>query len=442
MTPARQFQLFSRPGSVRQRKKFGTKLSAATCASNVCSAQPRRLLTTRGATIAMPTETVTLHPSSLSLTASAQAWYLREKEQWKWTDIRNEVRNIQRQVPSFKAIRNGVERVRRAGKRGLPQTAYGNCGRKKALTDVEERAIVAFVKQWRAKRFCTCQYIAQELRLPVTARTVGNVLNRHGYFWRRVPKVTPLAARHIAKRKIFVDKYIDRSVAWWKANMSLIIDGVTLTRPPRNLNGRQKHAAQNVAFMWMRSNEKFSREVHTFNRYGVQLGVKVPLWGGFTGSGKFALRLWTQTSKMQAPQWAKHVRALRKAIDSAAVRRPGLPHSAYKVWQDNEGFLQQPKVYKQHGLQLVNFPPNSGDLNPIETVWARLRRDLGAREMQDLQDGAVLTEGQYRKRAAQVLASYGQGPIDGGDNYLEKLIAGMPKRLQKCKANGYGRCGK
>ena len=88
----------------------------------------------------MPTETVTLHPSSLSLTASAQAWYLREKEQWKWKDIRKEVRNIQRQVPSFKAIRNGVERVRRAGKRGLPKTAYGNCGRKKALTDVEERA--------------------------------------------------------------------------------------------------------------------------------------------------------------------------------------------------------------------------------------------------------------------------------------------------------------
>ena len=87
-------------------------------------------------------------------------------------------------------------------------------------------------------------------------------------------------------------------------------------------------------------------------------------------------------------------------------------------------------------------PPNSGDLNPIETVWGRLRRDLAVREMQDLQDGVILTEGQYRKRTAQVLASYGQEPDDGGENYLEKLIAGMPKRLQKCKANGYGRCGK
>ena len=74
----------------------------------------------------MPSETVTLHPSGLSLAASVQAWYLREKQQWKWKDIRTEVRNIQRQVPSFKAVRNAVDRVRRAGKNCLPKTACGN----------------------------------------------------------------------------------------------------------------------------------------------------------------------------------------------------------------------------------------------------------------------------------------------------------------------------
>ena len=67
--------------------------------------------------------------------------------------------------------------------------------------------------------------------------------------------------------------------------MSLIIDGVTLTKPPANLTDRQKHTAQSVAFMWMRSNEKFSREVHTFNRYGVQLGVKVPSGAASLGPG-------------------------------------------------------------------------------------------------------------------------------------------------------------
>ena len=90
----------------------------------------------------------------------------------------------------------------------------------------------------------------------------------------------------------------------------------------------------------------------------------------------------------------------------------------------------------------MNFPPNSGDLNPIETVGARLRRDLAVREMQDLRDGVILTEVQYRQRAAQLLASYGQTPSGGGTSYLEKLVAGMPKRLLSGEANGYGCCGK
>ena len=90
----------------------------------------------------MPTETVTVHPSGLSLVTSAQAWYLREKMNWKWQEIRAEVLNVQRKVPSFKAVRNAVDRVRRAGKRGLPQTAYANCGRQRALIDAQERAVL------------------------------------------------------------------------------------------------------------------------------------------------------------------------------------------------------------------------------------------------------------------------------------------------------------
>ena len=100
------------------------------------------------------------------------------------------MRNVKGGVPSFKALRNGVERIRQAGNRGVPQTAYANCGRKRALADVQEHPIVAFVKRWRAKRFCTCEYIAKEFKLDVTPRTVANVLNRHGYYWRSVPKVT------------------------------------------------------------------------------------------------------------------------------------------------------------------------------------------------------------------------------------------------------------
>ena len=112
------------------------------------------------------------------------------------------------------------------------------------------------------------------------------------------------------------------------------------------------------------------------------------------------------------------------------------------VWQDNETFLQAPAAYKRLGLRIMNFPPNSGDLNPIETVWARLRKDLSVLEFQDLKAGIVLPVAQYRQRAARILNSYGRKLLGQKHSYLQKLVMGMPARLRRCKANRYGPCGK
>ena len=54
-----------------------------------------------------------------------------------------------------------------------------------------------------------------------------------------------------------------------------------------------------------------------FAEYGVQLGVKVPLWGGFSAHGGFALKLWTQKAKMDKEQWAGHIPALKSAASQA-----------------------------------------------------------------------------------------------------------------------------
>ena len=77
-----------------------------------------------------------------------------------------------------------------------------------------------------------------------------------------------------------------------------------------------------------------------------------------------------------------------------------------KVWHDNEGFLKQPRAYKNAGLTSVLFPPNSGDLNPIETVWARLRKDLAKLEFEDLKHDKVITVASFKRRVAQLLRSY------------------------------------
>lgn len=161
--------------------------------------------------------------------------------------------------------------------------------------------------------------------------------------------------------------------------------------------------------------------------------------GGFTGHGHFTLREWTPRPKMTRHEWAQRVPALRRAVDLAG--EPPRRVQA-KVWQDNERFLMQPQAYRKAGLVLVNFPPNSGDLNPIETVWAQLRKDLAKRGQDDFGAGRTLTMGNFRQRAAQLLKSYGKVLANQKYSFLRELVRGMPRRLRRSREQGYGRCGK
>lgn len=298
------------------------------------------------------------------------------------------------------------------------------------------------MKKWRKKRFCTCLYIIQELRLDVGVDTVRRTLNRRGLFWRAVPKKTPLTTKTLAVRKQFWERYGAKSSDWWQHNIGLVFDGVTLTKAPPSLTGRQKHAAQSIGHMWQKPSERLATDVHTHNRYGIQLGVKVPLWGGFTGSGKFPMRFWTPKPKMVKDQWRALIPSMRRAIDAATGtgRAPGANRD--KVWHDNEGFLLAPQVYKRNGMVSVRFPPNSGDLNPIETVWARLRKDTGSREHDDLKANKIISTEQFKHRVAQILNSYAVVRDGERYNYYQKLARGMPARLAKMKANKFGHCGK
>ena len=387
--------------------------------------------------------TVTVRKGGLHPLQACKAFHMAEVEGYTLSDVAEEVRTVNGKVPKEHALRNAIKRVAAQMEDDVPgQTSYANCGRKAALTEEQVKAAVALVLKWRHKRFCTCGYIIQELKLPVSKRTLQRALNVEGFFWKRVPKTMRLSDKELQQRKAWVEKYAAKSATWWEQNMNLVLDGVTLTMPPKSLNDREKHAAQRIDHMWLRHGETLPNDANTFNRYGVQLGVKVPLWGGFTGGGQFTLRLWTARPKMTKAEWEGQVPSLKRAVDLAESRAPERNSQRAKVWHDNEKFLLCPATYRRSGLDMVCFPPNSGDLNPIETVWAWLRRDLAAREQEDLAARRVLTVAKFKQRAAQLLNSYGV-PADG-ETYssLQKLVRGMPRRLAQCKKNKFGRCGK
>ena len=112
------------------------------------------------------------------------------------------------------------------------------------------------------------------------------------------------------------------------------------------------------------------------------------------------------------------------------------------MWFDNETFLKIDSEYRRHGLTAMRFPPGSGDLNPIENVWGKLRKDLAIREFEDLKNDKVITTLQFKQRVSQLLTSYGYVKPGKKYSYLENLLRGMPKRLVKCKQKKYGNCGK
>ena len=202
---------------------------------------------------------------------------MRKKQQMKWKEIQKDVKTMEGKRPqSDHAVRNAVARVDTVGARGIATTKYKNCGRrygedggKYMLTPTQENEVVQFVKMWRNKKFCTCKTIKRELKLEATPRTIARALNRNGYKWCQVAKKSPLTPKQMQVRKVWVKRYMNKSPSWWTQNMHLIFDGVTLTKAPKNLDLRQKHAAQSIRHMWMKKTEKMDPTLHTYNRYSL-----------------------------------------------------------------------------------------------------------------------------------------------------------------------------
>ena len=87
------------------------------------------------------------------------------------------------------------------------------------------------------ERLCTANYIIYELKLTCKKKTAHRALNEAGYHWRPVAKQGKLTQGQLATRKAFVDTHIDKTTAWWRGNIGLVLDGVTLTRAPKPLSG-------------------------------------------------------------------------------------------------------------------------------------------------------------------------------------------------------------
>ena len=80
---------------------------------------------------------------------------------------------------------------------------------------------------------------------------------------------------------------------------------------------------------------------------------------------------------------------------------------------------------QQQGFVVMNFPPSSPDMNPIEHLWAVLKKELFRRfpDTLDLPGGPEAVKHALSERLAIVWA-------DIGADTMNALIDSMPRRVQ------------
>jgi len=96
--------------------------------------------------------------------------------------------------------------------------------------------------------------------------------------------------------------------------------------------------------------------------------------------------------------------------------------------QDNAPLHKAKKVMECFGnrnIQLLDWPPCSPDLNPIENLWAILKKRITSKIniFSTIEEVSIVAKNEWKNISNDMLVN---------------LVSSMPTRLRKCQENNYG----
>ena len=113
-----------------------------------------------------------------------------------------------------------------------------------------------------------------------------------------------------------------------------------------------------------------------------------------------------RNKKLDRFQW-KEVIKQGKLMQVVRKLQPGRHVGPRRILCDNESFLNAKIIrplYNKNRIRLMPIPAHSPDLNPIESFWSWLRRELRRRDLEDLRlKKPALTKTQYRRRVQDII---------------------------------------
>jgi transposase len=297
------------------------------------------------------------------------------------------------------SITRTLAAARKLGGQKIPQRKKGS-GRPRKVT----KSVLKSIKRQITKY----PYMsAGQLRATVpdvaalSDRSVQRALQKDLKMPSRVAALKPLLALKMKKKRLaFCRKYKHWTAADWEKVMY----------------------SDESTFRVIRATRTLVRRPVGSNRYSSQFTVKtvkhpdsVMVWGCFSAAGRGGLYFLPRNTTMNAERYEKvlqdHLLPFMDIHRTTHFLQDGAPcHASKRI----KSFLEDKP------FEVIDWPGNSPDLNPIENCWNYLKQNL-----KDKDTGSV------DKLIAAIKMLWVKGlPRD----YLKKLSDSMPRRIQKVLA--------
>jgi len=223
-------------------------------------------------------------------------------------------------------------------------------GRPRCTTDETDAAIEEFADE---KKRTVPKDIRKELQLDCSARTIRRRLDEVGLYGRVGRTEYVFDERDLQRRLSFAEGYANWSVTDW--NRVIFSDETHI-----EVYGRSRVWVQRPVGAAFDPDYMVERVPHS---------ERVSLWGCFCARGVGQAEIFV--GEFNAP---KYVDILQHNLIQTAL--DFYPREHWWFQQDNApqhtSHLAQ-RWFHNHGVDLLDFPPYSPDLNPIENLWSILK---------------------------------------------------------------------
>ena len=267
----------------------------------------------------MPLVSEVRHPQSLE--NERKALLLRDVRGLSWAEVQKQVVNLRGESPSVRLLQRLHDGVNRT--LGRREYQYSNCGRKavKATASVQ-KYLIGRLLSLRRRTSCTSTTLRRELLanrgVDLHETAIRRILRDHGYKWLPRAQKRKYSGARKAERLKFAKGVLRLSKAKLREKLSLAMDGVILSLPPRDATDRANYCAHGDTHMWRLPSEAASEELAGQDPYPFQVPADrvVPLDGGLSQGG-FALITFHHARKFTSAAWCREV---QRGLSFATMR--------------------------------------------------------------------------------------------------------------------------